>query len=440
MTSEKENHEVRSWLRAHAHPLRGGLQDHDALLGMVRDAHIVLLGASTHGTAEFYAARAAITRRLIKERGFSILAIEGDWSAAARVNAYVQGGPGTALEALAGFRHFPAWLWRNNLILDLVDWLRRFNAEIPEGIPKPSFYGLDLFDLPGSVSEAILRLEVARPDLAEDFRDHLSCLGPVKSDSRELALGIRLESLECEGELEKALRDIQMEAPDLAREGLAETALQAEMAALAALHGEEYYRRLLGAEGGLWNLRDRHMVQVLERLLSFHGPGAKAVVWAHNSHVGDMRATAGGPEGMVNLCQILREKFGNQVVAVGMSTYEGTVTAAPYWDADPEFMPLPPVPPGSIEEVFHRSGIGRFYLCLRALAPDHVSRRFLFVPKPERVVGVVMEPESLAARGCVRSELARRYDAYYFYDKTLAIEPLDASPVPAGLDTYPSGE
>lgn len=431
---------IDDWIKAHAHPLRGGSQDYDALLGLTRDAHIVLLGASTHGTAEFYTARAAITRRLVKERGFSIVATEADWAAASLVNAYVQGGTGTPLDSLAGFRRFPAWLWRNNLMLDFIEWFRRFNDQIPGGVPRAGFYGLDLFDLPGSITAAIRHLEQARPDLARDFRGHLACLGPAALDSRELAQGIRLKSLECEGEMSKALEDIRLESPDLAREGAGAEELQAEMAALAALHGEEYYRRLLGAEGGLWNLRDRHMAQVLDRLLAWHGPGAKAVVWAHNSHVGDMRATAGGPEGMVNLCQILREKYGEQVVAVGFGAYDGTVTAAPYWDAAPEFTRLPPISPFNIEETFHRSGVGRFYLCLRALTPDPVSRRFLFTPKPERVVGVVMDPASLAARGAVRGELANRYDAYFFYDKTLAVEPLDASPVPAGLDTYPSGE
>lgn len=429
------------WIRRHAKPLRGGLEDYDEVLRLARDAHIVLLGGSTHGTAEFYGARAAITRRLVKEHGYSIVAIEGDWPAASQVNRYIQGGAGSTSEALAGFCRFPAWLWRNNVMLDLVDFLRRFNLPIPPGSSRVGFYGLDLFNLPAAISEAVSQLKELKFNAARHAMGHFACLGPPGDDSREAAFGVHFTPTQCENEVVDALREIQRKAFDAVLEGHGESQFEAEMAALSAAHSEQYYRRILEGDGGLWNLRDRHMAQVLDRLLSAHAPGAKAVVWAHNSHVADMAATADGEAGKVNLGRILREKYGEQVVSVGFGTYEGTVTAAPEWDAAPEFMVLPPAEPGSLEAIFHDSGLSRCFLSMRALTLAEVpADSFVFEQLPERVVGTIMNPVRPEIRQYVSGKLAQKYDVYYFYDKTLAVAPLDAAPVPAGLETYPTGE
>lgn len=430
------------WIRRHAKPLRGGLVDHDDVLRLAGDAHVVLLGGSTHGTAEFYGARAAITRRLVTEHGYSILAIESDWPAALQVNRHIQqGGPGDASEALESFRRFPAWLWRNNVMLELVDFLRRFNEPIPPGPSRVGFYGLDLFNLPGAITEAVSQLKGRKFRAARHAMGHFACLGPPGDDSREAAFGVHFTPTVCEREVVEALREIRRRAFDEGRKGRVESQFEAEMAALSAANSEHYYRRLLQGDGGLWNLRDRHMAQVLDRLLSARGPGAKAVVWAHNSHVGDIAATAEGAEGKVNLGRILREKYGEQVVSVGLGTFEGTVTAAPDWDAAPEFMVLPPAEPGSLEAIFHDSGMSRCCLDIRGLAVSDVpADSFVFEMLPERVVGAVMNTARPDIRRYVAGKLAQKYDAYYFYDKTLAVLPLDAAPVPAGLETYPTGE
>ncbi len=238
-----------------------------------------------------------------------------------------------------------------------------------------------------------------------------------------------------------ALREIQRKAFEFVRKGQGEPHFEAEMAALSATHSEQYYRRLLEGDGGIWNLRDRHMAQILDRFLSAHGPGARAVVWAHNSHVGDMAATTEGTEGKVNLGRIMREKYGEEVVSVGLGTYEGTVTAAPDSDAPPEFMVLPPASPGGLEALFHDSGLSSCVLGIRGLTPAEVpADSFLYEPLPERVVGTVVYPARREVRGYVGGKLAQKYDVYSFYDKTLAVAPLDAAPVPAGLEAFPTGE
>ncbi len=441
MARKYSNPSPAEWVRLHARPLQGGIVDFDAVVRLAGDAHIVLLGGSTHGTAEFYSARAAITRRLVKEHGYSIVAIEGDWPAALQVNRYIQGGAGNASEALGGFRRFPAWLWRNNVILDLVDFLRRFNDPIPLSGSRVGIYGLDLFNLPGAITEAVGQLKHMKFKSARHALGHFACLGTLADDSREAAFGVHFTPTQCENEVLEAVREIQRKAFDAARRGQGESQFEAEIAALAVAHSEQYYRRLLEGDGGLWNLRDRHMAQVLGRLLAAHGPGAKAVVWAHNSHVGDMAATTEGAEGKINLCRILREKYGEEVVSVGFGTYEGTVTAAPDWDAEPEFMVLPPAAPGSLEAIFHDSGLSRCLLNLRALVVAEVpSDSFVYKRLPERVAGVVLNPARPDIQQYVSGKVAQKYDAYFFYDKTLAVAPLDAGPIPAGMEAYPTGE
>ncbi len=437
----KGNRDPAAWIQGHATPLQGGTKDHDAILRLARDAHIVLLGGCTHGTAEFYAARAAITRRLVTEHGYSIVGIEGDWPAALAVNRYIQGGAGDAVGALKGYRRFPSWLWRNNVVLDLVDFLRRFNEPIPPGTSRVGLYGLDLFNLPAAISEAVRLLQDSKFRRARHALGHFACIGAPAEDSRAAALGVHLTPARCKDDVLEALREIQRKAFDAVQEGHGQPQFEAEMAALSAAHTEQYYRRLLEGDGRLWNLRDRHMVQVLDRLLAAHGPGARAVVWAHNSHVGDMAATAEGDAGKINLCRILREKYGEEVISVGFGTYAGTVTAAPDWDAAPEFMVLPPAARGSLEAAFHDSGLSRCLLNLRALTVAEVPPdSFVFERLPERVAGVVMNPAHPDIQHYSAGKLAQKYDAYYFYDKTLAVAPLDAGPVPAGMEAYPTGE
>ncbi|MDB5096893.1 MAG: hypothetical protein JWM80_1314, partial [Cyanobacteria bacterium RYN_339] len=364
-----------AWLTRHLQPFTGVPGDWDALIELIGDARVVMLGEASHGTAEFYAARAHLTRRLIAERGFDTVAIEGDWPDAYEVNRFVHGGPGDALTALAGFKRFPTWMWRNNVVLEFVDWLRRHNDGHGR---KVGFYGLDVYSLHASMAAVLGYLERVDPHAATRARAHYACLDPFREDTQLYARQAHYLDKTCEDEVIRELTELQAQRVRYTQRGGAEAFFDAEINALAAANAERYYRRMV--EGGhvTWNMRDRHMVSVLERVLAHRGPNARAILWEHNSHIGDFRATYEGHGGYLNVGQLVRERYGSACVAVGFGTHHGTVTAASAWDGPAEFKRVPPARAGSYEHFFHHTGVARGFLDMTSLDALHPEDGWLF--------------------------------------------------------------
>lgn len=426
------------WTRDTAVPLNGTPHDFDGLMDLVGDARIVMLGEASHGTHDFYAQRARMTQRLIEEKGFTLVAIEGDWPDAYQVNRYVRGGGGTPMQALEGFKRFPTWMWRNTVVLDFIAWLSAHNDGLRPA-EQTGFYGLDVYSLHASMSEVVRYLKTVDPAAAELAARGYACFDPFEADTQQYALSAHYMNHTCEDEVVAALLDLRRRRFDYESAGSAEAYFEAELNALAAVNAERYYRLMVHGGAVTWNLRDHHMVDVLNRLLHHLGPDAKAVLWEHNTHIGDFRATYEGRTGHVNVGQLVREQYGADCVAVGFGTYTGTVTAASAWDLPGEFKRVPPARPGSYEAVFHHAEVPRFYLPLKRLSSSDMPGGWLYQTHDERAIGVVYEPERERFGNYVPSQLARRYDAYFYFDETLAVEPIDVGPEAPGLEAYPTG-
>lgn len=434
-------------LRGAASPLVGKAEDYDPLLERIGDARIVLLGEASHGTHEFYRERAQITKRLIREKGFTAVAVEADWPDAYRVNRFVRGRSDDieAVDALAGFRRFPAWMWRNADVLDFVGWLRAHNDEAAPGGPKVGFYGLDLYSLHASIEAVLAYLEKVDPEAAARARGRYACFDVYGEDTQAygFASGLGLGP-SCEHEVVTQLVDLRRSAAEYAlRDGrIAEDDyFYAEQNARLVRDAEQYYRAMYRGEVSSWNLRDCHMAETLEALVHHlvqRGGGAKVVVWAHNSHLGDARATQMGVHGEWNVGQLARERFGRDVVSVGFTTYDGTVTAASNWDAPAERKTVRPALAGSYEALFHETGLKRFLLLLRE--GDHALG--LHNPRLERAIGVIYRPDTERASHYFRATLPEQFDAVLHFDRTRAVEPLErtteweAGEVP---ETFPTG-
>ncbi|MNX17137.1 Erythromycin esterase [compost metagenome] len=426
---------LADWVQANATPLQRTPEDFDRLIDRIGDARIVMLGEASHGTAEFYAIRAQITQRLILSKGFNMVAIEGDWPDAARVNRFVTGETeGTVLDSLAGFKRFPTWMWRNTVILDFVAWLREHNAQTPERMTH--FYGLDVYSLHSSIAEVLRFLSEVDPEAAAKARERYACFEPFQ-DTQTYALSAHYLAESCEDQVVENLLELQRRRGDYEKRSSPEAVLDAELNALAALNAERYYRQMVYGGAVTWNLRDHHMVDVLNRLLKHMGPDSKAILWEHNSHIGDFRATYEGRSGHVNVGQLVREQFGDRAFAVGFGTYQGTVTAALEWDGPHSYMRVPPARDHSYEAIFHEAGMDRFFLDLDAPLLGR-GGEWLFATREERAIGVVYHPDRERWGNYVPSRLAKRYDAYLFFDETLAVEPLDPFERP-GLEAYPEG-
>jgi erythromycin esterase-like protein len=351
--------------------LVGAGDEYDYLFEMIGDARLVLLGEATHGTHEFYRERAQITKRLIAEKGFSAVAVEADWPDAYRVNRYVR-GQGTATDgddALAGFKRFPTWMWRNTEVLEFVDWLRAQNdsARAPE--MKAGFYGLDLYSLYGSMAAVLAYLDKVDSAAAKRARYRYSCFDQFGEDTQAYGYAASFGLTEsCEREVVNQLHELQRRAIDYAsRDGrvAADDFFFAEQNARLVKDAEEYYREMFRGGESSWNLRDRHMADTLEHLIAFlalHAPWPKVVIWEHNSHIGDARATEMTDRGEVNVGQLVRERYKNEAFLVGFTTYQGTVTAATDWGGPAECKRVRPALEGSYEALFHTAGPKRFQL------------------------------------------------------------------------------
>ncbi|HEU5408620.1 MAG TPA: erythromycin esterase family protein [Nitrospira sp.] len=434
-------------IREAAHPLTGSADDYASLLKLVGDARFVLLGEASHGTHEFYRERARITQCLIREKGFNAIAVEGDWPDAYRVNRYVQGDnmDPDATQALSGFKRFPAWMWRNADILDFIGWLRTFNdaRELPKRI---GFYGLDLYSLHASMECVLSYLDKTDADAAHRARLRYACFDNFGDDPQTYgyaaSLGIRPS---CEAEAVSQLVDLQRSALRYARmDGLVavERFFDAEQNARVVKDAEEYYRMMFRESVSSWNLRDQHMMETLNTLaeyLEVRRPASKIVIWAHNSHVGDARATQMGRAGEWNIGQLTREKYGDGCRNIGFTTYTGTVTAASEWDGPAERKQVRPARADSYEGLFHQVGIPAFSLNLNE--DSHVFNG-LREPMLERAIGVVYRPASELASHYFPASLSDQFDAIIHFDQTRAVEPLEPISTEAlgePAETFPSG-
>jgi erythromycin esterase-like protein len=421
---------LRTTLRDAAHPITGSADDYDLLLELIGDAQVVLLGEASHGTHEFYHERARITRRLIEEEGFAAVAVEADWPDAYRVNRWVRGRSDDrdAFEALGDFERFPRWMWRNRDVLQFVDWLHRHNAEQPED-RRAGFYGLDLYSLFASMQEVIRFLEKVDPEAAARARYRYSCFDAFGEDTQ--AYGYAAEfgvTRSCEDQAVQQLLEVQRNRAALAeRDGRVpeDELFYTEQNARLVRNAEEYYRTMFRGRVDSWNLRDRHMSETLEALLGHLGRGgrrARVVVWEHNSHIGDARATEMGELGEWNVGQLTRQRLGDQSMLIGFTTYSGTVTAASDWDAPAERKRVRPALPESFEALFHTVGIPDFLLPLRG---DARLAEALEKPRLERAIGVIYRPESERVSHYFDARIPQQFDAVIHLDDTSAVEPLD---------------
>jgi erythromycin esterase-like protein len=434
-------------LQSLVQPLTGAAGDYDTLLELIGDARLVLLGEASHGTHEFYRERARITRRLIEERGFTVVAVEADWPDAYRVNRWVRGADddGSPLEALDGFSRFPRWMWRNRDVLEFVTSLREHNDAVTAPGEKVGFYGLDLYSLFGSI-EAVLRyLDEVDPEAAARARFRYSCFEHYGEDTQAYgyAAGFGMTQ-SCEDQAVQQLLELQRRAAELSRrDGRVpeDEFFYAEQNARLVANAEEYYRTMFRGRVSSWNLRDRHMAETLEALLAHFDRKSrtKAVVWEHNSHIGDARATAMGEEGEWNIGQLVRERHGTAAVLVGFSTYTGTVTAASDWDAPAERKRVRPALPSSYEALFHRLAVPDFLLSIRG---HEAAAEALTPARLERAIGVVYRPRTERQSHYFTARMAAQFDAVLHFDETTAVEPLDLTQGwEAGEppETYPSG-
>jgi erythromycin esterase-like protein len=429
-------------------PLTGGAQDYDPLLHLIGDARFVLLGEATHGTHEFYRERAQITKRLILEKGFTAVAVEADWPDAYRVNRFVrgQGTDADAVDALAGFQRFPAWMWRNADVLDFIGWMRAHNDSLPAQRPRAGFYGLDLYSMHASIEAVLEYLDKVDPEGARRARHRYACFENFGEDPQEYgyAAGLGLGD-SCEQEVIEQLIDLQRRAAQYARRDgriAADDFFYAEQNARLVKNAEEYYRAMFRARISSWNLRDRHMAETLDALIDYgvsRDQSAKFVVWAHNSHLGDARATQMGRRGELNVGQLVRERHSRDCVLVGFTTCMGTVTAASNWGGAAERKRVRPALPQSYEGLFHSVGIPRFLL---KFGDAGRVAHGLAEPMLERAIGVIYLPESELASHYFYASLPRQFDAILHFDQTRAVEPLERTSdwsIGEPAETFPSG-
>ncbi|CAM3488440.1 Protein-L-isoaspartate O-methyltransferase [Bordetella sputigena] len=399
------------------------------------DKRVVLLGEASHGTSDFYRARAAITRRLVEAHGFDIVAVEADWPDAAAIDRYVRHRPARAYHE-PPFRRFPTWMWRNTDVEAFVEWLHAYNGVLQPD-QRAGFYGLDLYSMSASIAAVLSYLDQADPDAARIARERYGCLMPWQKDPRVYARAVASDGFrQCEQAVLRQLGDLLDKRLEYAAQD-ADSFLDATQNARLVASAERYYRTLYQGPAQSWNLRDTHMFDTLTQLLDARGPHARAVVWAHNSHIGDASATEmGRVRDEVNIGQLCRERYGEQVALIGFGTYAGTVAAADDWDGAVRLMRVRPARPDSYEHMMHRAGQPRFLLDLRPGVHDDL-RTQLKHPRLERYIGVIYRPETELYSHYAEAALSEQYDAYVWFDQTEAVTPLPAHRKEGVPDTYP---
>jgi protein-L-isoaspartate(D-aspartate) O-methyltransferase len=408
-----------------------------AMFERFAEARVVLLGEATHGTSEFYRARAQITRRLVEQRGFNIVAVEADWPDAARVDRYVRHksahvGSGPA------FRRFPQWMWRNVEVANFVDWLRAHNAALHPA-EHAGFFGLDIYNMNESIAEVTKYLDRVDPQAAVVAKERYGCLTPWQRDPATYGrAALTTGYAKCERPVLLALRDLldkqlKYEAQD------GDNFLDAAQNARLVISAERYYRAMYYATAESWNLRDRHMFDTLIHLMDWRGEDARAVIWAHNSHIGNAAATdMGRARDEINIGQLCRDKFGDGAALIGFGTDRGTVPAADEWDGPMKFKTVRPAHPESYERLCRDAGIRRFLLDLRKGVHEDL-RSALTRARLERAIGVIYRPETELASHYFDAHLAEQFDGYVWFEQTRAVKPLPTEPKEGLPETYPFG-
>jgi len=412
------------------------VDDLTPLIDQIGDARYVLLGEASHGTSEFYRWRAYLSRRLIREKGFSFIAVEGDWPDCYKVNRYIKGYPQSGADAhslLHTFSRWPTWMWANWEVVALTEWLRKENEGLPPS-ERVGFYGLDVYSLHESMGVLGEYIEKNRPDALEAMHRAMRCFEPYREDPQAYAWSTALVPTSCENEVLSLLMKLREQSYPYTSDP--EAGFNAEQNSWVTVGAERYYRTMMKGDAESWNIRDLHMADTLDRIMDYHGPQAKAIVWEHNTHVGDARATDMAQVQMLNVGQVTRERHGEEgVYVVGFGSHHGTVIAAEEWGAPIQQMEVPPARRGSWEDIFHQ---GRQQNAL-ALMDEMRQVEGATQLRGHRAIGVVYHPDAEAGN-YVPTILPARYDAFLFFDETQALHPLhlqgEMCEVP---ETYPWG-
>ncbi|MCW2904723.1 MAG: Erythromycin esterase [Streptosporangiaceae bacterium] len=411
--------------------------DLDPLLNRIGDARCVLIGEASHGTHDYYAWRAALTRRLISERGFSFVGVEGDWPDCWQLNRCVtlaDGAPEDPREVLTRFRRWPTWMWANIEVVNFCQWLRDHNAGLPPE-RRTGFYGLDVYSLWESLRAIILYLVEHRPEYVETALEAYRCFEPYGEDPQAYARGTRLVPEGCSGEVLSLLNELRGAVEPVHTDDPAEL-FNARQNAEVTAGAEQYYRAMIGGGPESWNGRDTHMADTLDRLMDFYGADARAVVWAHIPHVGDARATNMARYGMTNLGQLTRDRYGrDHVVLVGFAGGHGEVVAAPRWGAPMEIMPVPRPRPDSVEALLAETHLDH----AQFIFSDQPDAGWLRTERGHRAIGVVYDPDRDHQRNYVPTRLGDRYDALGWFARTSAVRPLHLEAARRGeMETLPA--
>ena len=424
-------------IRSHTRPLQT-TKHLDLLIQRIGNARIVMLGEASHGTHQYYTWRARITKQLIQHHAFNFIAVEGDWPDCYEMNRFAKGyldPTTTARNLLVQVERWPTWMWANWEIVELLTWLKEHNVNLDPQL-RVGFFGLDVYSLWESMHAILEHLAKSHPEALEAAQKALKCFEPFGRDPQEYASFTRMVPESCEEEILDVLKKLQsspVKHPDDP-----EAHFNAEQNAFAAVNAELYYRTMVRADRSSWNVRDTHMMDTLHRLLNFHGSNSKAIVWAHNTHVGDARYTDMAEDGLVNIGQLARERYGeDQVVLVGFGSYEGSVIAGKRWGAPMEKMPVPQAQPSSWEASLHGAA-GRDCLILT----EDLKESEYLTDIAHRAIGVVYQPYAERLGNYVPTVIPRRYDAFIYLDKTQALHPLHMEPhaTPDPPETYPWGE
>ncbi len=410
--------------------------DLDPLIERIGDSQVVLIGEASHGTSEFYKMRAKITKKLIKERGFNIVALEADWPDAARIDNYVRHFD-VPVSEWTSFARFPTWMWRNEETREFVDWLHIHN-EKTDASDRVGVYGLDIYSLYTSVREVIKYLEEVDPELAKIARQRYSCLTPWEADPAAYGRAALMGQYQhCENDITDMLTDLLAKRQDYAQFDGARF-FNAEQNAKLIASAEQYYRIMYYGSRASWNLRDTHMFSTLQRIISHQGEKSKAVVWAHNSHVGNALATEMSARGEYNIGQLCKQSYGDKCYIIGFGTYDGSVAAASEWDGPMQIKKINPAHPQSYEGLFHMTNVRGLLMPLRN-AYNEQAIEGLMKPRLERAIGVIYRQENELASHYFEAKLPAQFDEYIWIDNSSAITPIKTKTLEAMPDTYPFG-
>ncbi|MEH7344372.1 erythromycin esterase family protein [Bacillus sp. JJ1532] len=414
------NKQLIQAIQEHARPFNE-LGDLDVLIKRINGEKYVLLGESSHGTSEFYKIRAELTKRLIAEKGFTFIAVEGDWPACQQVNEYIKGWDNTysrAREVLQSFNRWPTWMWANEEMIELIEWLRDYNRKQPRG-KQVGFYGIDLYSLWESMDGIMKFLKETNSSGIEAVRETFACFEPFNRQPEKYGVSAAFYGEDCREEVIKLLTEISSKRNTYSDHE--ESGLNLEVNALITANAENYYRTMIVHDNESWNIRDRHMVEVLNRIMAFFGNEAKGIVWEHNTHVGDARATDMADAGMVNVGHLLREQEGEEnVFIVGFGTHRGSVIAAHRWGDHFKKMMTPPAKGGSWEDLMYKAGPKD-----KIILFNDENRHLFNQTIGHRAIGVVYSPVNEHYGNYVPSRMSERYDAFVYVNCTNALKPLD---------------